>query len=327
MKSFLKKIYYNLPNSVFSTIYTLQYSDIYAFVDFPKYLFIENTNQCNAHCTMCPRESLTRKQVSMTLEFFQTIIKQIEPYGQSIERVDLHGFGEPMLDKDLPKKVQLLKKIGVKHTHIVSNGSKLSDEYATALLEAGLDSIKFSFYGENKEAYETTMVHLNYEKTLSNINNFLKLRNNGNFKTKVIIQILFTEHNNIDERFEKWKTQFTGIILGEYPDGNKDYSCLTGDIFRKGKLHNYGEGKDFIQKGDREYKPCYWPFQTMVINNLGQVIPCIYDYNSKVILGDLKQSTIVQIWNSAEMNRFRKDMRKAQLDKYSICQNCSQFFR
>jgi len=96
---------------------------------------------------------------------------------------------------------------------------------------------------------------------------FIELRNKLNSNTKIIIQILFVEHNNIDERYEKWKRQFKGLKEGYYRNGIKDYSQLTGDLFRKGKLHNYGEGKDFIENITQKYKPCYWPMQIMAINS------------------------------------------------------------
>ncbi|HCM67496.1 MAG TPA: hypothetical protein DIS62_00620 [Candidatus Kerfeldbacteria bacterium] len=326
----LKKYLYGLfmayaPPRLFNPVYKARHADEYDYCSFPRYIFLESVSICNAACVMCPRELLTRKQGVMSFDLFEKIVSEIRPYAKKVERVDLHGFGEPAIDRCMPARIRLVKAAGIKHVHIVSNGSLMQEDFAKAILEAGLDSIKFSFYGSDKQQYEDIMVKLKYEESLGNINRFIKVRNAGGYRTKIIVQALSSPGKIIDA--EKWGCQFEGLVLGGYV-GKKDYSRLSGDLLRMGKLHNYGGGRSYLfPQGGYKHKPCYWPFQVLTIDNLGNVLPCIYDFDASLKFGNLTNSTIAEIWNSERFRQFRQDMGSALLDKYSVCCGCSQFNR
>src|SRR5438045_8171177 len=76
----------------------------------PVCLYLETTNRCNLLCTTCPRtyEDL-EPPADMSWELFTSIVDQVP----SIQRVVLHGVGEPMLVKNLPQMVRYLKDRGV----------------------------------------------------------------------------------------------------------------------------------------------------------------------------------------------------------------------
>ena len=76
----------------------------------PNQLYIQVTNYCNSLCTSCP---LTYNQFlpyeakrHSSWEDFRRIVDQF-PH---LERAVLHGIGEPLLDKDLPRFVAHLKE-------------------------------------------------------------------------------------------------------------------------------------------------------------------------------------------------------------------------
>ena len=72
----------------------------------PVCVYLETTNRCNLLCTTCPRtyEEL-EPPADMSWGLFTSIVDQIP----DIERAVLHGVGEPMLVKNLPKMVRYLK--------------------------------------------------------------------------------------------------------------------------------------------------------------------------------------------------------------------------
>ena len=76
-------------------------------------IHIENTNSCGYKCSMCPRESQTRQIGFMPLDDFSFILERIGqvPKVALNQRVfHLHGFGEPLLDRHLIPKIEVLKK-------------------------------------------------------------------------------------------------------------------------------------------------------------------------------------------------------------------------
>lgn len=105
---------------------------------------IETTNACNMRCKMCPRTTMMTRNVE-TLEpaLFRDIIDQLRPwtaeewkqweefvfqtYGAPLDSksenhfflyiipkvIQLHGYGEPLLDRNMPNYVQLLTDQGL----------------------------------------------------------------------------------------------------------------------------------------------------------------------------------------------------------------------
>lgn len=75
----------------------------------PVYLYLETTNRCNLLCTTCPRtyEEL-ELPADMSWEPFSKIVDQVP----NISRVVLHGVGEPMMVKELPRMIRYLKDRG-----------------------------------------------------------------------------------------------------------------------------------------------------------------------------------------------------------------------
>ena len=64
----------------------------------------------------------------------------------------LHGVGEPMLVKNLPKMVRYLKDRG---TYVLfnTNGTVLNEKNGRALIEAGLDELRVSLDAANAKSF------------------------------------------------------------------------------------------------------------------------------------------------------------------------------
>ena len=75
----------------------------------PVCLYLEATNRCNLSCETCPRtfEEL-EPPADMSWDLFVSIVDQFP----RIARVVLHGVGEPMMVKGLPRMVRYLKDRG-----------------------------------------------------------------------------------------------------------------------------------------------------------------------------------------------------------------------
>jgi uncharacterized radical SAM superfamily Fe-S cluster-containing enzyme len=107
----------------------------------PVCLYLETTNRCNLLCTTCPRtyEEL-EPPADMGWRLFCSIVDQIP----NLARAVLHGVGEPMLVKNLPRMVRYLKDRG---TYVLfnTNGTVLNEKNGRALIEAELDELRVSF--------------------------------------------------------------------------------------------------------------------------------------------------------------------------------------
>ncbi len=115
----------------------------------PRVVFIEVTNRCNLLCQTCVRTFFDREPLrSLTLKEFIMIAEQF-PH---MERVLLHGIGEPLLNQELPEIIAYLKG---RHVEVIinSNGTLLSPEWQEKLVNSGLDEYRCSIDGAKDETY------------------------------------------------------------------------------------------------------------------------------------------------------------------------------
>src|SRR6476660_2026330 len=138
----------------------------------PVCLYLETTNRCNLLCTTCPRtyEEL-EPPADMSWELFRSIVDQVP----DIERAVLHGVGEPMLVRNLPKMVRYLKERG---TYVLfnTNGTVLNEKNGRALIEAGLDELRVSFDAANAESYKAIRGKNYFNRILRNVRAFRDLQ-------------------------------------------------------------------------------------------------------------------------------------------------------
>jgi MoaA/NifB/PqqE/SkfB family radical SAM enzyme len=148
----------------------------------PVCLYLETTNRCNLLCTTCPRtyEEL-EPPADMSWELFTSIVDQIP----ELERAVLHGVGEPMLVKHLPRMVRYLKERG---TYVLfnTNGTVLNEKNGRALIEAELDELRVSFDASNPESYRAIRGKNYFNRIVKNVKAFREMQEReGHAKPRV----------------------------------------------------------------------------------------------------------------------------------------------
>ena len=138
----------------------------------PVCVYLETTNRCNLLCTTCPRtyEEL-EPPADMSWELFTSIVDQIP----DLQRAVLHGVGEPMLVKNLPKMVRYLKDRG---TYVLfnTNGTVLNEKNGRALIEAGLDELRVSLDAANAKSFRAIRGKDYFGRILRNVRAFRNLQ-------------------------------------------------------------------------------------------------------------------------------------------------------
>jgi MoaA/NifB/PqqE/SkfB family radical SAM enzyme len=132
-------------------------------VPLPSELYLETTNRCNELCDQCPRTHLKR-EVERDLSLAEVI--QITDQLPVLERVVLHGLGEPMLNPELPAIVAHLRRRGA-YVLFNSNATALSEKMGRGLIEADLNELRVSLDGATAQTY--ARVRGVSEKTLPKI--------------------------------------------------------------------------------------------------------------------------------------------------------------
>lgn len=260
----------------------------------------EVTDKCNAECIMCPRDLHTRPHGIMDQEKYERSIDEVSELGCT--QVTLTGFGEPLLDKNLEKKIAYAKSKGLR-TYVITNGSLLQKRGAS-LAESGLDELRVSFYGMSPETYNEIMQKLDFNRSKKGILEFLDLRKD----TKVMISYLrFLGNEHYSEFLDFWEHRV--------------------DYVEVWKPHNFSSGRHYRPlRGVKSScgRPQSGPLQ---IQWNGEVIPCCFDYNNEIVLGNAFESPVMDVLNGDKYNALRDAHDNSEFAKFPLCNGCDQLIK
>ncbi len=287
---------------------------------FPRYLDIELTNRCNFRCLMCPTgiESFVRRKGVMDEAVFHKILEQITPYKTPVRFV---RWGEPFLHRNLVEYVMKVKRLG-SIVHINTNGSLLTEETIDRMLEAKLDSIKFSFQGVDKISYGQMRNIDFFDELLSRMK--LLYTKRGNRNTPFIHASTTITYETVEQvrSFKESVRNYVDLVtVGRtvLEHINIDEVNLSDD--EKSMLRYLKSQESVIKK----HPECPKVFDKLSINWDGTVSACCADYDNKMLAGNLKINSLKEIWMSPKMHSYRSllaDMRHDELPLCSTCYDC-----
>lgn len=267
----------------------------------------EVTDHCNATCIMCPRDKHEhgREHGIMDQARYEKSIDEVVALGA--KKIVLTGFGEPMLDRRLEEKIAYAHARGLS-TYFITNGSALTPKRSRKLIESGLSEMRVSFYGMRPETYNAVMQGLDFDRTMKGVLEFLRLRDEMRARTRVQISYLELEQNKSDTQAfrEFWEPRVDAIEIW--------------------KPHNFGDGRDYRMRLDDSHKtscgrPDNGPLQ---IQWNGEVIPCCYDYNNQIILGNAFETPVLEILNGPKYRLLRYAHRSKEFKLFPYCDQCDQ---
>jgi radical SAM protein with 4Fe4S-binding SPASM domain len=319
----------------------------------PVCLYLETTNRCNLLCTTCPRtfEEL-EPPADMSWQLFCSIVDQIP----NLARAVLHGVGEPMLVKNLPRMVRYLKDRG---TYVLfnTNGTVLNEKNGRALIEAELDELRVSFDAANAESYKTIRGKNYFNRILRNVRAFRDLQEReGHSKPRVsawltglretveqlpefvrvaaeagvrevyLQRLVFFEENAIGmARADQALYEQLSREEASHLDRATAIAAALGITFSaSGAASEPGMSLKRSDHGS-PWSLCRRPWTVMYITANGRALPCcIAPFSQRgyenYTLGDATQQTLREIWQGPAYQAFRRAL---QSDKPpGACANC-----
>lgn len=276
---------------------------------------IENTAHCGYKCFFCPRESLTRPLGFMPMSDFELVLERV---GVHAGRVDLHGFGEPLLDAQLPAKIARLKERwpGAIPTIYSTLGCAIPASRLNAVVDAGLAHIEVSFYGADERSYELAHGVNRFDLAKKNLELLAWARAGTDSKLRIVVR-RFPEHEYIKQ---PGTSEQAIRALHEW------MLSLGVEFVRERPLHNYGSGRAYNEAGTVDACSIIWGLRYRILQVTWDlhVIPCCFDFNASVPLGNLREQSLQEIFRGAEYRRFYLAHATNELSSYPVCQHCER---
>ena len=294
-----------------------EYPEKMIISEFPLCLDIETTNICNLACTMCSRtiqiEDGTYSDIgTMPMNLYKKMIDEGSKY--ELPSIKLNYLGEPLADKYIVERIRYAKQKGVIDVMFNSNASLLNEEISHKILEAGLDSIYFSVDGIFAETFNKIRIGTEYETVLKNIKNFMKIKNDGDYKhvqTRVSMTVLPGMEKEMKPVADFWLPIVGQVGYGEWVDATGKGTKMT---IPNASVHtNYPYNPDFV---------CAQPFQRMFIMWDGTTTPCCLDMGRKYVTGNANNSNLKEIWDGPSYQKMRDIQISGRYPEIDICKEC-----
>jgi radical SAM protein with 4Fe4S-binding SPASM domain len=319
----------------------------------PVCLYLETTNRCNLLCTTCPRtyEEL-EPPADMSWELFTRIVDQVP----SIARCVLHGVGEPMLVKNLPRMVRYLKDRGA-YVLFNTNGTVLNARNGRALIDAGLDELRVSLDASNAKSFLAVRGKDYFERILRNVRAFREMQDReGREKPRVsawltglretvqelpafvkvaasigvkevYLQRLVFFNENANGHARPDQALFEQLTRDEqrFIDAATVLAASLGLTFSASGAASEPGMSLHKQAHDNPWSLCRRPWTVMYFTANGRALPCcIAPFSQRgyenYTLGDATQQSLREIWNGERYQAFRRALHSDHPP--DTCANC-----
>lgn len=283
---------------------------------------IETTNACNMKCKMCPRTTrMARNIEAIDKDIFKRIVNQLRPWTKEewlgwenfvkdnykIERdeqsennfflyvipkvIQLHGYGDPLLDKNMAEYISLLSEKGF-FSYFSCNPANININKTIDMFENGLSYLKYSIESvDDKKHREIRGEASNFTASFNKILELINIKEKKGYKTEIIITMLDLNNSWQKEEYQKLEEAFKGL-----------------DVY----IYLKSEDQQWYRKEFHGTKSIHWseicrhPWMSMTIKSNAEAVMCMEDYNNEIVLGNAKENTLYDIWNGKEYDEFRK---------------------
>lgn len=277
--------------------------------EFALYLDVELTNYCNFKCAFCVgQQQGQRSRGYMDLEMFKEICYQAKIYGAL--GIRLLRWGEPMMHPNFLEMVDIAKKHNLL-VHVTTNGSLLEKVGYDNIIDSKLDSLIISFQGTCEKEYKK-LRKKDYNDIVSKIIKLRNVRDNRGVNNPYITLSTTVTDETKEEinRFkENWLRVVDGVSIG--------YTCFK-------RLKDQESVKDYLSR--KKILPHLFKCQEVMVKLSidwdGTVSPCCLDYDQQLSVGNIKDSTLYELWHSDDTKSIRTLLTNKRQDMFSLCQTC-----
>jgi hypothetical protein len=271
---------------------------------------------------MCPQTTGREKEFRrrLPLAVFEKVVDDAIRYG--LETVSLHGSGEPTMNREMPEMVKAVKGRGLVCTSL-TNGFELTEDKAEALMGAGIDLIRISAIGSDRESYRNWMGVDGYERVRDNVKRCVDLKRKMGARTEIHLYHLVTDLNDKDREVARYRV---------------NWADFTGALSEIWLMHNWSGSLDGPYDrsrlaGGKTHRSCGRPFSPVLQVRAGgldghhaAVVACcmVLGKDSEAVLGHLDSQTIREVVDGEPFQALRLAHREGRFADISYCRDCDQ---
>lgn len=306
-----------------------------AVAPLPREVYFEVTNRCNLLCETCPRTFFDLEPAAdLSVDRMIEIADQLP----NLERVILHGVGEPLLNRELPTMIAYASGRGAR-VIFNTNGTLLNERRGDAITEAGLHDLRVSLDAATPETYLRVRGADVLPKILRNVAAFTERRTLRGETAPHVSVWATVLRENLEElpdlvriaadigagevNLQRLVYNELGLAVSEQ-SVYRDLSARQEGVLERcrevarevgisltGSGGTDGEGAfGEIEHPDQEWRSCRRPWKVLYVTAHGTMLPCCIapfattDMRA-IVLGDVISDGVADTWNGETMRTFR----------------------
>jgi len=294
-------------------------------VGYPAELVIDSCNMCNLHCPLCPtgQGRKGRPKGKLTFNKFRKIIDELGAY---LYRIDLHNWGEPLLNEEIYDMIHYVHIHNIK-VDLSTNLNLLDEEKAEKLVESGLDRLIISLTGTNQETYQKYHIRGDFNRVTEGTEMMVRKKKELHSNTPSITwRFLVMRHNEHQIAEVQKMAHYLGVDI--------ELMAIHGDMGMElfwNEKRRLEVAADWLPLNERyglsSMKPCAFLWVQAVINWDGSVSPCCAVYPEEYDFGNMfSDGGFKKIWNNENYRTARRIIREKKArsseDMKNICAHC-----
>ena len=281
--------------------------------EFPITLQLELINRCNLSCVMC--YTTNHKTPKETLDI-GTVRKMMQEAKQYKLPALMIGMGaESLLYKDIRSLVEAAQDAEVMDIFFATNGVLLNESMAEFLVKKQVARCWISLDAATPETFKKIRGKDELDKIEANIRRLVEIKRREKSKLPNLRVSFCVQEHNFHERaafVEKWKDTVDHIDFQQLTDFKfLDELMETGDVVQKPEVP---------ANVDLERPVCQYPFNSLNVWSSGDVTPCCNFYGKSLVVGNVREQSLKEIWDGAALNEIRDQFRTGNINP--TCRVC-----
>jgi len=256
-------------------------------------VFFEVRTKCNGTCPFCAAsiQNETREDTNMPFDLYKKVIDELKELNYS-GRIAYHVNNDPLIFLPLIKFVGYARKhLPNAWLQVLTNGKALTLEKAESLLAAEINELSINYYNDDFSAE--------------------------------LPEVFRRVRNEIIPRFYRPEQ----IKSGHYEDYSKpDKNAFVFNIFHRRLTEilstRAGTSPNKKEKARIPRGFCELPFTQIQITTNGTVAKCSSDHFVSDVMGNVKNQSLVEIWNNEKFRDVRCKLLKGNRDAIETCRKC-----
>lgn len=267
----------------------------------PRNMLIEVASICNHSCLFCAYKKSTRAKRVINIELFRDLTRQA--FDMGTREIGLYSGAEPLMCPNLADHIAYVKQLGFEYIYITTNGSICDKQRLKRIIDAGIDSLKFSINGGDRDTYKKIHGKDHFDKVMENVKFAAEYRAESGKGYNLFVSFVECSENK-----------------ASFPAFRRRMEVLVDEVYHVIASNQSGQVPE-LPAPDMPYKTCAYPFNQLHVSVEGYLRLCCNDYQNFLAFEDLNKISLAEAWNGHAAQEIRRRHLENDL-KGTLCFNC-----